>query len=79
MTIDEAIDQLLTAKRERILTVGITTGEAALLLGVSEATAKRWANAGKIVAGETRGAHRRYSLNSVLIVAASRPSKTVAK
>ena len=38
----------------------LTSGEAARLLGVSEASVKRWADAGRLPAVKTAGGHRRF-------------------
>lgn len=79
MNKQEAIERLLDAKVNRILTVGISTGEAAMLLDRSEATVKRWANAGKLTTIATIGGHRKYDLDSVLAFKANLPEKPIAE
>jgi transposase len=75
MTKQEAIEKLLDAKVNKILTVGISTGEAAMLLDRSEATVKRWANTGKLTTSATVGGHRNYNLDAVLAFKANLPEK----
>jgi len=49
----------------RLATLGLSTGETALALGVSEPTVKRWCNNGRLQCIRTPGQHRIIKAESV--------------
>lgn len=71
MNCTQRIEKLVVQFRERIQERGaLTTGEAAAVLGISEATVKRWSDRGKLRVKllESSG-HRRLFLDSVCAAA----------
>lgn len=55
----------------------LTSSEAAELLGVHASTVKRWCNEGALGFHTTAGGHRRFSLQDVVDLAASREIETI--
>ncbi|HQB42138.1 MAG TPA: helix-turn-helix domain-containing protein, partial [Polyangiaceae bacterium] len=52
----------------------MSTGDVAEVLGVSEATVKRWADAGTLSCIRTPGGHRKFRLRDIAMHLASRRS-----
>lgn len=70
-TCEERLEKLVSGFRDRIKQRGsLTTGEAAAMLGISEATVKRWSDRGRLHTKviESSG-HRRLFLDSVCAAA----------
>lgn len=61
----------MVAKPAEPKTTWLTLGAAATLLGVSESTIRRWADAGEIRSFRTSGGHRRVSEEDVRLVTAA--------
>ncbi|WP_205699226.1 EAL domain-containing protein [Conexibacter sp. SYSU D00693] len=66
--VDDVLAHGLPEARERAVPVRgatITLGEAAVRLGVSDNTARRWADQGRLPAVRTAGGHRRFRASDV--------------
>ena len=57
-----------TELMERLLDPILTLDEAALLLGVSKATIRRYTNSGKLKCFRTPGGYRRFRLSEIMEV-----------
>jgi len=57
----------------------VTTGQAAIRLGVAPATIQRWVDAGLVIAERTRGGHRRIPIAELRrLIASNRPANLLA-
>ena len=65
VTNQDVIEMLVQVYREQISPGLLTTGQAAMLLRVSEATIKRYTDDGRIRAIRTPGGHRKISAESL--------------